>query len=337
LADRLDGVFYCFGYPMPPDDGYLKRICLYYDSVYVPDIEWYERAYQFYFNEEALVDWMDDLYRKYIHSTEKWVQEGIVKVLDSKQAGKRWEEACQFDWSDPKYHQAFGDAVKHGMMSYHVEMLARMDKDLMNTQLLESLRNSENAAVEGLALLTRRSTVASLNLALDFAADSTAIPTSHSEAAERLLRYKTARTLGEQTDANQVLEEVLKLTVPHFEYVPVEQVWQVRKDFRDSLSEFRKEIGRINRIVITCIDREKRDEIKQIVQNEIFPRIVELKKRELELQPKLGAKQVGEMSIKELLGQVPYVSLLLAGWEAIKTWRLQRQLQQNSFYILTLL
>ena len=68
----LIGHYFQHGYPMPPNEYYLKRVSLYYDKIAIPDFNFYATQYSNFFNEQALEDWLEDLATKYYRFDKIW-------------------------------------------------------------------------------------------------------------------------------------------------------------------------------------------------------------------------------------------------------------------------
>lgn len=333
----LIGHYFQYGYPMPPNEYYLKRVSLYYDKIAIPDFNFYATQYSNFFNEKALEDWLEDLATKY-YRFDKWINAGMVEFADSRPIRKDrspFIKAHIIDCKDEMYHSTLSNLYKKHKMIYHVEFLARIDESLLSNNYKKALK--ESRGVTNIYQITNwfmtQATIDSLNFALWDAWNNNKIPTTDNPIAEGLLCYKLKRVIKKSNDPTRILSNILDLTVPHFDKLSFEQILKIREEYGDALNKFRKEIDKINKIINQETENQH-EKIKYIVQNEIYPQIVEIRKIQLNLQPKI---QLGNMLLKGLLGRIPYIDLLIEPIEAIQTYRKQRELKKHSFYLLSLL
>lgn len=331
------GQYFGFGYPMPPSKDYLRRVILYYDKVAIPDFDFYVTQYSNFFNKRALDDWLEDLYTKYFRF-ERWVEAGLVEFTDSKSIisdKSPFIKAHVLDCRDQEYNSTLSDSYRKHKMIFHVEFLARLDERLLTSNLRRALKEERGkATVNDVATwFMNQATIDSLNYALLEAWKTDKIPTTDSPIAEALLHYKFQRVVKKSRDPSQTLSTILNLTVPYFDTLPLEQILKIREDYGDALKKFRKEVDRINELA-TQQAGDQEEKIQTIVETEIYPQLAEIRKIQLDLQPRIRPK---EMLLKGLLGRIPYIDLLLEPLEAIKTYRKQRELKKHGFYLLSLL
>ena len=322
---------------MPPSKDYLKRVVLYYDKVAIPDFGFYATQYSNFFNKRALEDWLEDLYTKY-YRFERWVEAGLVEFTDSQSImydNSPFIKAHMLDCKDQKYNSTLSDLYGKHKMIFHVEFLARLDERLLTSNWKKALKeNRGRLNVHNIAAwFMNQATIDYLNYALLEAWKTNKIPTTDSPIAEALLQYKLQRVVKKSQDPSQTLSQILNLTVPHFDELPLEQILKIREDYGDVLQKFRKEVDRINRLVNQQTE-DQEEKIQAIVQTEIYPQLVEIRKIQLDLQPRI---RPGKMLLKGLLGRIPYIDLLLDPLEAINTYRKQREMKKHSFYLLSLL
>jgi hypothetical protein len=330
------GQYFGFGYPMPPSEDYLKTVILYYDKVAIPDFEFYATQYANFFNKRALDDWLEDLYTKY-YRFERWAEAGLVEFTDSKSTlddKSPFIKAHVLDCKDQEYNSTLNDLYRKHKMIFHVEFLARLDERLLTSNLKKALKENRGKLNVGnvAAWFKNQATIDSLNYALLEAWKTNKIPTTDSPIAEALLKYKLQRAVKKSQDPAQTLSTILRLTVPHFGKLPLEQILKIREDYGDTLQKFRKEVDRINELVNQQTDQEEK--IQTLVQTEIYPQLVEIRKIQLDLQPRIRPEK---MLLKGLLGRIPYIDLLLDPLEAINTYRKQREMKKHGFYLLSLL
>lgn len=337
----LVGHYYGFGYPMPPSSSYLKRIALYYDKIEVPGFWFYESQYSWYFTKRALEDWLEDLATKYWRHLEKWIDAGIVDLVGVDSMRKQIDlitKAHELDWGDSKYHTIISDLASRTQMIYHVEFLARLDGRLLRAPLKRWMKANFGKvdAANAANIFMRHATIDSLIFALVEAWNSDKVPTTDSPVAEGLLQYKLQRAVKDPQDPARTLSKILELTVPHFDKLSMEQVLQIREDYDDAFDKFRKEIAKINqRVRRFSGDIEQQDrEIRSVVENQIYPQLAEIRKIQLDFQPKIKPEK---MLLKALIGRIPYIDLLIQPLEALNLYRKQRELNKNSFYLLSLL
>jgi hypothetical protein len=327
------GQYFSFGYPMPPAKNYLKRIILYYDKIAIPDFNYYAEQYSNLFNRHALDDWLEDLATKY-YRFEELENAGLIEYTDFKSSNDKspFFKAHSIDCIDENYQAIIREEAARSPLTLHAEFLVHMHESLLSNRLKRALK--ENIKIADIfAWFMNSSTIDSLNYALFEAARNNTTPTTDSPIAEALLNYKYQRVMKSTPDPSQTLSTILELTVPHFESLPLEQILKIRKDFGDPLKKFRKEVDRINELVNRePVDQEEK--IRSIVETEINPDLVEIRKIQLGIQPKV---EPGKMVLKGLLGRIPYMDLLLNPIEAIKNYRKQRELHKHSFYLLSLL
>jgi len=352
----LVGRYYCYGDPMPPTVSYLKRVLLYYDKIVVPDYPFYVNQYSQILNEKALQDWMESFYKFYFLDLQKWQDVGLVsfaKTNLSKEQATLLSESNSLDLEDPKYlslitkrkylltkmkfpHKPMeiwfaGTAQQVRITS---PILFNFDVQMLKKNLREHVKGNMEIGYDFIQnQFARRSTVESLNFALLGAWSDNSIPTTDNPFAEELLNYKLKRAVKYSEDPTMTLSTILELTVPHFDALPMEQFLKIRDQYHDALLTFRKEVLRINRIV-QHHDRDSKRYIQEIVETEIYPQLAEIRKIQIDLQPKVKLKSI---ILKMLLGRIPYIDLLLGPVEEIKRYRKQRELKRYSFYLLSLL
>lgn len=348
----LIGQYYCYGDPMPPSVSYLKRVLLYYDKIVVPDYPFYVNQYSRILNEKALQDWMEPFYVFYFSDLQKWQDVGLVsfaKTNLSKEQTTLLSESNSLDLEDPKYlslitkrkylltkkkfpYKIGFEGNVQRKITYDIGF--EFDAQMLKKNLREQVKSNMELDYDFIEnQFARRSTVESLNFALLGAWSDNSIPTTDNPFAEQLLNYKLKRAVKYSEDPTMTLSTILELTVPHFDTLPMEQFLKIRDQHHDALLNFRKEVVRINRIV-QHRDRDSKRDIQEIVETEIYPQLAEIRKIQLDLQPKV---KLDKMILKMLFGRIPYVDLLLEPVEAIRLYRKQRELKRYSFYLLSLL
>jgi len=323
---------------MPPDDKYLKRMALYYDKIAIPDFDFYAKQYAILFNKSILQDWLEDLYTKYFRF-DKWTDAGIVEFASSKSIMYKdspFIKAHVLDCKDPNYNTSISNLSKQHKDKFviHVEFLARIDKRSLKTNWKKALKeDSKRNIYDIIGWFINQATIDSLNFALWEASNSNKIPTTDSPIVEGLLQYKLQRAIKTSKDPSLTLSKILDLTIPHFDSLPLEHILKIRNEYSGILSDFRKEITNINDIINKGTENDD-EKIRNIVQTEIFPQIAEIRKIQLDLQPKISP---GKIILKGLLGRIPYMDILITSLEVAKEYVKRRELRKHSFYLLSLL
>jgi len=326
FGQNVDVAFFSDGINLP-DSRLLPMLGLYYDSIIIPHPRELLNPIASFYSRTGFLKHAKRLMKAYF-LIKDWVDAGIVKLLvtDSKYVNPL-NRSHMIDLRDERYQNfLYKIGKKHGPIYFRPEI----SRDY-RSKWLKEFGNPNDAFIEFLS----QSFNYYADWALLVAAICGATPLTNQVISQECLKYKLERTasMDFRLKVPTVLNSILKVVVPYADALDPQEIVELRRKRKTSLYKFRTKLRDITlEIRSSPWDNQFQTEMSQMMMEEILPQVRDIRRQLREFQP-----DVKTATLKAILSQIPYASVLSDAYEVIQTWRTKRNLEKNSLYFLALL